>query len=350
MARRHGGLGRGLDALIPMREEVEKAMQSAGSENVEVFFADDDDSDEPVSVKQTPVIENREQNVSRETQNEIKELKDFEERDSEPVTVRISEVEPNRQQPRKAFDEEKLEELSASIKTYGLLSPILVQKRDGYYEIIAGERRWRAALKAGLKEIPVIIRDYSEKEILELSLIENIQREDLNPIEEAKAYKRLMDEFDMGQAEVAERVSKSRSAVANSVRLLKLGDPAQQMLVDGQISMGHARALLPLEDSDKQTELAQKIVDQALSVRDTEKIVKEILSGESGKETETVKPREQEEDPGIAVIYKQIEERLQQTLHTKVSIQRKRNGHGKLQIEFYNNDDLDKIIDKLTGN
>lgn len=350
MARRHGGLGRGLDALIPMREEVEKAMQSAGSENVEVFFADDDDSDEPVSVKQTPVIENREQNVSRETQNEIKELKDFEERDSEPVTVRISEVEPNRQQPRKAFDEEKLEELSASIKTYGLLSPILVQKRDGYYEIIAGERRWRAALKAGLKEIPVIIRDYSEKEILELSLIENIQREDLNPIEEAKAYKRLMDEFDMGQAEVAERVSKSRSAVANSVRLLKLGDPAQQMLVDGQISMGHARAILPLEDSDKQTELAQKIVDQALSVRDTEKIVKEILSGESGKETETVKPREQEEDPGIAVIYKQIEERLQQTLHTKVSIQRKRNGHGKLQIEFYNNDDLDKIIDKLTGN
>ena len=350
MARRHGGLGRGLDALIPMREEVEKAMQSAGSENVEVFFADDDDSDEPVSVKQTPVIENREQNISRETQNEIKEPKDFEERDSEPVTVRISEVEPNRQQPRKAFDEEKLEELSASIKTYGLLSPILVQKRDGYYEIIAGERRWRAALKAGLKEIPVIIRDYSEKEILELSLIENIQREDLNPIEEAKAYKRLMDEFDMGQAEVAERVSKSRSAVANSVRLLKLGDPAQQMLVDGQISMGHARALLPLEDSDKQTELAQKIVDQALSVRDTEKIVKEILSGESGKETETVKPREQEEDPGIAVIYKQIEERLQQTLHTKVSIQRKRNGHGKLQIEFYNNDDLDKIIDKLTGN
>ena len=350
MARRHGGLGRGLDALIPMREEVEKAMQSAGSENVEVFFADDDDSDEPVSVKQTPVIENREQNVSRETQNEIKEPKDFEERDSEPVTVRISEVEPNRQQPRKAFDEEKLEELSASIKTYGLLSPILVQKRDGYYEIIAGERRWRAALKAGLKEIPVIIRDYSEKEILELSLIENIQREDLNPIEEAKAYKRLMDEFDMGQAEVAERVSKSRSAVANSVRLLKLGDPAQQMLVDGQISMGHARAILPLEDSDKQTELAQKIVDQALSVRDTEKIVKEILSGESGKETETVKPREQEEDPGIAVIYKQIEERLQQTLHTKVSIQRKRNGHGKLQIEFYNNDDLDKIIDKLTGN
>ena len=340
----------GLDALIPMREEVEKAMQSAGSENVEVFFADDDDSDEPVSVKQTPVIENREQNVSRETQNEIKELKDFEERNSEPVTVRISEVEPNRQQPRKAFDEEKLEELSASIKTYGLLSPILVQKRDGYYEIIAGERRWRAALKAGLKEIPVIIRDYSEKEILELSLIENIQREDLNPIEEAKAYKRLMDEFDMGQAEVAERVSKSRSAVANSVRLLKLGDPAQQMLVDGQISMGHARALLPLEDSEKQTELAQKIVDQALSVRDTEKIVKEILSGESGKETETVKPREQEEDPGIAVIYKQIEERLQQTLHTKVSIQRKRNGHGKLQIEFYNNDDLDKIIDKLTGN
>lgn len=376
MARRHGGLGRGLDALIPMREEVEKAMQSAGSENVEILFADDDDADEPVLVKQAPVIENREQNVSRETQsdntgesvsdaaetNEMKdtletkdvrdtnERKDDKERDSEPVTVRISEVEPNRQQPRKAFDEEKLEELSESIKTFGLLSPILVQKRDGYYEIIAGERRWRAALKAGLKEIPVIIRDYSEKEILELSLIENIQREDLNPIEEAKAYKRLMDEFDMGQADVAVRVSKSRSAVANSVRLLKLGEPVQQMLVDGQISMGHARALLPLEDPEKQAELAQKIVNQSLSVRDTEKIVKETLSEDSKKETKVIKPLDHEEDPGIAVIYKQIEERLQQTLHTKVSIQRKRNGHGKLQIEFYNNDDLDKIIDKLTDN
>ena len=264
------------------------------------------------------------------------------------MTVRISEVEPNRRQPRKVFDDEKLAELAESIKTFGLLQPILVQKREGYYEIIAGERRWRAALKAGLKEIPVIIREYSEKEILELSLIENIQREDLNPIEEAQAYKRLMDEFDMSQADVAQRVSKSRSAVANSMRLLRLEEEVQKMLTDGKISMGHARALLPLESPGKQTEVAGKIVEQQLSVRSTEKFVKEMLEAEANSETEIKRVERTEEDPSIAIIYKQIEERLQQTLHTKVSIQRKRNGHGKLQIDFYNSDDLEKIIDKLT--
>ena len=257
-------------------------------------------------------------------------------------------MEPNREQPRKKFDEEKLQELSESIKTYGLLQPILVQKRDDYYEIIAGERRWRAALKAGLKEIPVIVGDYSEKEILELSLIENIQREDLNPIEEAEAYKRLMDEFRLGQAEVAARVSKSRSAVANSLRLLKLEERVRKMVVDGQLSMGHARAILPVEDAERQYELAQKITEKQLSVRETEKIVKEMLKSGAEPDKSIVKIEKQEEDPSIAIIYKQIEERLQQSLHTKVSIQRKRNGHGKLQIDFYNSDDLEKIIDRLT--
>ena len=404
MARRHGGLGRGLDALIPMREEVEKAMKSAESEGMEILFADDEDFDESGSAKSS-------QSVSRETLKEntkedktdnksvssdkseasikirseegsgiLNEIHSEEERKAETkteseeavgevksngnknegfdgskenpnkdaVTVRISEVEPNRSQPRKVFDDEKLAELAESIKTYGLLQPILVQKRDGYYEIIAGERRWRAALKAGLKEIPVIIREYSDKEILELSLIENIQREDLNPIEEAQAYKRLMDEFDMSQADVAQRVSKSRSAVANSMRLLKLDEEVQKMLTDGQISMGHARALLPLESSEKQVELAGKIVDHELSVRATEKLVKEMLKADPKTETDTKRIERPEEDPSIAIIYKQIEERLQQTLHTKVSIQRKRNGHGKLQIDFYNSDDLEKIIDRLT--
>ena len=404
MARRHGGLGRGLDALIPMREEVEKAMKSAESEGMEILFADDEDFDESGSAKSS-------QSVSRETLKEntkedktdnksvssdksevsieirseegsgiLNEIHSEEERKAETktefeeavgevksngnknegsdgskenlnkdaVTVRISEVEPNRSQPRKVFDDEKLAELAESIKTYGLLQPILVQKRDGYYEIIAGERRWRAALKAGLKEIPVIIREYSDKEILELSLIENIQREDLNPIEEAQAYKRLMDEFDMSQADVAQRVSKSRSAVANSMRLLKLDEEVQKMLTDGQISMGHARALLPLESSEKQVELAGKIVDHELSVRATEKLVKEMLKANPKTETDTKRIERPEEDPSIAIIYKQIEERLQQTLHTKVSIQRKRNGHGKLQIDFYNSDDLEKIIDRLT--
>jgi ParB family chromosome partitioning protein len=264
------------------------------------------------------------------------------------VTVRISEVEPNRDQPRKVFDEEKLEELADSIKTFGLLQPILVQKRDGYYEIIAGERRWRAALKAGLKEIPVVVRDYTEKEILELSLIENIQREDLNPIEEAQAYKRLADEFGMGQAEISQRVSKSRSAVANALRLLKLDEQIQKMVIDGQLSMGHARALLSLEIPDEQIVTAKKVIEKQLSVRETEKLVKEILKNASESQKETERKDQQEEDPSIAIIYKQIEERLQQTLHTKVSIQRKRNGHGKLQIDFYSSDDLEKIIDRLT--
>ena len=386
MARKHGGLGRGLDALIPMRQEVEKAMQSADSEGVEILFADEDEADEP----DIPQLQTRSQNrfrresdqqpvrsdqekkdVSRETQlknsseiqnettrdiqkepasiitNKEKAEKSNKEK-SDAIIVRISEVEPNREQPRKKFDEEKLQELSESIKTYGLLLLIVVQKRDEYYEIIARERRWRAALKAGLKEIPVIVGDYSEKEILELSLIENIQREDLNPIEEAEAYKRLMDEFRLGQAEVAARVSKSRSAVANSLRLLKLEERVRKMVVDGQLSMGHARAILPVEDADQQYELAQKITEKQLSVRETEKIVKEMLKSGAEQDKSIVKIEKQEEDPSIAIIYKQIEERLQQSLHTKVSIQRKRNGHGKLQIDFYNSDDLEKIIDRLT--
>ena len=386
MARKHGGLGRGLDALIPMRQEVEKAMQSADSEGVEILFADEDEADDPGIPQpetrsqnrfrresdQQPVRSDQEKkDVSRETQlknsseiqnettrdiqkepasiitNKEKAEKSNKEK-SDAIIVRISEVEPNREQPRKKFDEEKLQELSESIKTYGLLQPILVQKRDEYYEIIAGERRWRAALKAGLKEIPVIVGDYSEKEILELSLIENIQREDLNPIEEAEAYKRLMDEFRLGQAEVAARVSKSRSAVANSLRLLKLEERVRKMVVDGQLSMGHARAILPVEDADQQYELAQKITEKQLSVRETEKIVKEMLKSGAEQDKSIVKIEKQEEDPSIAIIYKQIEERLQQSLHTKVSIQRKRNGHGKLQIDFYNSDDLEKIIDRLT--
>ena len=398
MARRHGGLGRGLDALIPMREEVEKAMSSAGAESVEILFNDDEESEKESSEKESekePAQDNfvkDRQIVSRETfeDNRVPDNKELEERvpekdsraeaeinvrdqiisdsianneikneikndqvkndadRSDPVTVRISEVEPNRDQPRKYFDDEKLEELSESIKTYGILQPILVQKKDGYYEIIAGERRWRAALKAGLKEIPVIIREYTDKEILELSLIENIQREDLNPIEEAEAYKRLIDEFGMSQEEMAKRVSKSRSAVANSLRLLKLEGDVRKMLVDGQLSMGHARALLPLEIAEEQIEVARKVADRQMSVRETEKLVRDILKTGAGSGTKAVKTEQPQEDPSIAVIYKQIEERLQQTLHTKVQIQRKRNGHGKLMIDFYGSDDLDKIIDRLT--
>ena len=257
--------------------------------------------------------------------------------------VRITQVEPNREQPRKNFDEDALQELADSIKQFGLLQPILVQDRKTYYEIIAGERRWRAAKLAGLKEVPVIIRDYTEQEIVEISLIENIQREDLNPIEEAQAYKRLLTEFNLKQDEVAERVSKSRTAVTNSMRLLKLCDEVQQMIIDDMLSTGHARALISIEDPEQQYTIAQKIFDEKLSVRDVEKLVKNLNKPEKPKKGAA-------DDQGLDIIYQDVAEKLQQSLGTKVDITSKGNGTGKIEIEFYNHDDLDRIIDMLSGN
>lgn len=253
--------------------------------------------------------------------------------------VKITAVEPNRKQPRKTFDEDALQELSDSIKQVGLIQPILVQDRKDHYEIIAGERRWRAAKLAGLKEVPVIIRDYSEQEIMEISLIENIQREDLNPIEEAQAYKRLLTEFNLKQDEVAERVSKSRTAVTNSIRLLKLSDRVQQMVIDDMISTGHARALLSVENPEEQFELAQKIFDEKLSVRDVEKMVKNLHKPEKAKK----KP----DDNTMQVIYQDIEDRLKQRLSTKVTVTSKGEGSGKIEIEFYNHEDLDRLLDMI---
>ena len=255
--------------------------------------------------------------------------------------VRITQIEPNREQPRKNFDEDALQELADSIKQFGLLQPILVQDRKTYYEIIAGERRWRAAKLAGLKEVPVIIRDYTEQEIVEISLIENIQREDLNPIEEAQAYKRLLTEFNLKQDEVAERVSKSRTAVTNSMRLLKLCDEVQQMIIDDMLSTGHARALISIEDPEQQYTIAQKVFDEKLSVRDVEKLVKNLNKPEKIK-------KEAAEDSGLDVIYQDVAEKLKQSLGTKVEISSKGNGTGKIEIEFYNHDDLDRIIDLLS--
>lgn len=254
--------------------------------------------------------------------------------------VKITMVEPNREQPRKNFDEDALQELADSIKQFGLLQPILVQDRKTYYEIIAGERRWRAAKLAGLKEVPVIIRDYTEQEIVEISLIENIQREDLNPIEEALAYKKLLTEFNLKQDEVAERVSKSRTAVTNSMRLLKLCDEVQQMIIDDMISTGHARALISIEDPEEQYMIAQKVFDEKLSVRDVEKLVKNLNKPEKQK-------KEVMEDKSLSIIYQDIENKLKQTLGTKVAISSKGNGAGKIEIEFYTHDDLDRIIDFL---
>ncbi len=292
------GLGKGIDALIP---------------NVE-----------------TKEIKIKKENAGNENQD-----KEFER------TVKITMVEPNREQPRKNFDEDSLIELAESIKQFGLLQPILVQDRKTYFEIVAGERRWRAAKIAGLKEVPVIVRNLTEQEIVEISLIENIQRENLNPIEEAMAYKRLLTEFDLKQDEVAERVSKSRTAVTNSMRLLKLCDEVQQMIIDDMITTGHARALISIEDKEQQYAIAQKIFDEKLSVRDVEKLVKDM--NKPVKEKKEIK-----KDKSLEIIYRDIEEKLKQALSTKVEIIAKGDGIGKIEIEFYNHDDLEKITDKLT--
>ncbi len=256
--------------------------------------------------------------------------------------VKITKVEPNREQPRKNFDEDALQELADSIKQYGIVEPLIVQDRTTYYEIIAGERRWRAAKLAGLKEVPVIVRNYTEQEIVEISLIENIQREDLNPIEEAQAYRRLLTEFNLKQDEVAERVSKSRTAVTNSMRLLKLCDEVQQMIIDDMITTGHARALITIEDPEQQYTIAQKVFDEKLSVRDVEKLVKNLNKPEKVK-------KEPVTDKALEAVYQDLEEKLKQSLGTKVSIASKGDGAGKLEIEFYTHDDLEKITDLLTG-
>ena len=272
---------------------------------------------------------------------ETKTIDDAVEKNQQETLVKITAVEPNRKQPRKNFDEDSLQELSDSIKQVGLIQPILVQDRKDHYEIIAGERRWRAAKMAGLKEVPVIIRDYTEQEIMEISLIENIQREDLNPIEEAQAYKRLLTEFNLKQDEVAERVSKSRTAVTNSMRLLKLTDTVQQMVIDEMISTGHARAILGIEDPEEQYEVAQRIFDEKLSVREVEKLVKNLHKPEKPK-------KKLNDDVTMQVIYQDIEDKLKQRLSTKVTVTSKGEGSGKIEIEFYNHEDLDRLLDIIS--
>lgn len=297
MAAKGRGLGKGLDALIPSAQIPKKTTEAIA---------------------------------------EIAEDK------GQEKLVKITKVEPNREQPRKNFDEDALQELADSIKQFGLLQPILVQDRKTYYEIIAGERRWRAAKLAGLKEVPVIIKTFTEQEIVEISLIENIQREDLNPIEEALAYKRLLTEFKLTQDEVAERVSKSRTTVTNSMRLLKLDEKVQQMIIDEMITTGHARALIGIEDKNMQYELAQKIFDEKLNVREVEKLVKNIQSPKPKKETKKV-------NESLELVYRDIEEKLKESLGTKVSIQPKENGAGKMEIEFFSHEELERITEFFMG-
>ncbi len=252
------------------------------------------------------------------------------------VMMNISKIEPNRQQPRKNFNEDALQELADSIKEHGILEPLIVQDRKTYYEIIAGERRWRAANKAGLTEIPIIIKDLTEREIVEIALIENLQREDLNPVEEANGYKRLIEEFNLTQDDVAEKVSKSRTTITNIMRLLKLCPEVQQMLIDEKISAGHARALLGVENAEMQIALAEEVFDKKMSVREVEKTVKNL-----GKE----KKIKDKTDKQISDAFKSYEEKIKNKLGTKVVVNAKENGSGKIEIEFYSNDDFERIMD-----
>ncbi len=299
MAVKRNGLGKGLDSLIP--NKTSKSPAPAEKQN-------------------------------------IKPEKEEKSTGTGEILVKINEVEPNREQPRKDFDEDSLMELADSIKQFGILQPLIVQKKKDYYEIIAGERRWRAAKLAGVKEVPIIVKDYTDQEIVEISLIENIQRENLNPIEEAMAYKRLLEEFNLKQDEVAERVSKSRTAVTNSMRLLKLSDRVQQMIVDDMISTGHARALLAIDDEEQQFMLANKIFDEKLSVRETEKLVKALKNPK--KEVKKIKQERM-------FVYNNLADHMKNIIGTKVSVNPKANGKGKIEIEYYSEDELERIYDLI---
>ncbi|MCI8567547.1 MAG: ParB/RepB/Spo0J family partition protein [Lachnospiraceae bacterium] len=269
---------------------------------------------------------------------EIEESKEEKPKNGDPFLMDIHQIEPNREQPRKLFDEESLAELADSIRQYGVLQPLLVQKKEDYYAIIAGERRWRAARLAGLKEVPVLIKELSRQESMEISLIENIQRQDLNPVEEAKAYQMLIQEFGLKHEDLAERVSKSRTAITNSMRLLKLDEPILDMLIRGELTQGHARALLAFDDKEKQCHVAQMIIDKNLSVRDTEKLVKTLMNPPL--------PREKKELPGAAV-YRDMEKKLKDQLGTKVAISRRDENQGKIEISYYSVEELERIIEIL---
>ena len=289
------GLGKGLDSMIPKKISKEPTKSSNKESTIE--------------------------SSSRETM------------------IKITEIEPNREQPRRKFNEDSLQELADSIKQYGVLQALLLQKKGKHYEIIAGERRWRAARIAGLKEVPAIVKDYSSQEIIEIALIEHIQREDLNPIEEAMAYQKLISEYKLKQDELAERVSKSRTAITNSMRLLKLCPKVQEMLIEEMLSSGHARALIPIEDPKEQELVAQKVFDEKMSVRETETLVRKLQK--TPKE-----PKEKKKDK-MDLFYKDLQEKVENVIGTKVSIQKKSKKKGKIEIEYYSPEDLERIIELL---
>lgn len=301
------GLGRGLNQLIPTGNEARTKSKSTPGETTKT--------------------------ITKEVVKEV--VKEVEQK------VKITQIEPNKSQPRKQFDEDALQELADSIKQYGVLEPLIVTKKGKFYEIIAGERRWRAARLAGVKEVPVVIREYTDREIMEISLIENIQREDLNPIEEALAYESLINEYSLTQEEVAEKVSKNRSTIANSLRLLKLCDEVRQMIIEDKLTTGHARALIPIEDAELQTEAANFIFDNKLSVRDTEIYIKKLLSIPKESKENIVATND------LSIFYNDIESRLKDILGAKIAIKSKNNEKGKIEINYYSQDELERITEML---
>ena len=292
------GLGAGIDTLIPKRQETEQ--------------------DSKIDVKTV-----------------VKEVD----------TIDINKIEPNHSQPRKNFNEDALQELADSIKQHGIIEPLIVKQGEkGFYRIIAGERRWRAAKIAGMKEIPVVVKEYSNQEIMEIALIENIQREDLNPIEEAEAFQRLIEEYHLKQDEVAERVSKSRVAITNSLRLLKLDEKVREMVIEDKIKSGHARTLLAIEDLELQYNTAMKVFDEKLSVRETEKLVKKILKSDSEKKENRTAVDEQ-----LEVVFSEYAEKLKSIMGTKVNINRNKDGKkGKIEIEYYSSEEFERIMDLMS--
>lgn len=298
MARlKKSGLGKGLDSLIPTGFEEE---------------------------------------VAEEVKKEEHSAKEEKKPDA---MIRLSLIEPNRNQPRKQFDKITLEELADSIKQYGVIQPLIVRKKGDHYEIVAGERRWRAAKLAGLREVPVLIRDYGDGQASEIALIENLQRKDLNPMEEALAYRALMDEYGMKQSEVAEKVSKSRTVITNALRLLKLSKNVQKLIEEGTLSTGHAKVLLGLEDPEQQEIAAGMVLEQGLSVRDTEVLVKRLNTPK--------KPSREKAAFGNEAVYQELETKIKNRVGTKVQIKRKSEKAGKIEIEYYSTEDLERLSEIL---
>lgn len=342
------GLGRGLDALIapstPHPAKQENKTDSTMNNTTAVPHSPASAADKNSAAPGEKVIEKIVEKIVEVPVEKVVEkivevpVEKIVEKNGE-ILVKIDEIEPNRSQPRQYFDEEALQELADSIQTHGIIQPLIVQKHDDFYQIIAGERRWRASRLAGLTEVPVIVKDYSPMETMEIALIENLQREDLNPIEEAIAFQKLIDEFGLKQEEAAEKVSKSRTAVTNTLRLLKLDDRVKQMIIDEMISSGHGRSLLAINDKELQYTTAMKIFDNKLSVRETERLVKKLLSEVSEKQPKV--------DPQIQAVYHEIEDKIKSIIGSKVSINAKKNNKGKIEIEYYSEEDLERIISLL---